>query len=209
MPAAGDAAEEHLVSLLVLSPPLIRLLPAWITPDALHRPECRELLRIALQGLEQGPARSEAASAWPGVANAPTPGHAAGGALGTIAGTTPGSRVEFGGPETNAQLEDAHDPFQPIADQTLRAYYERVRRLARRRPPQTDSQLEADLAGVVQRIRERNLRGQIMEAQYLLAEADSEVERLQLERQVERLAAQLGRVHLERSRAALYTSPPG
>jgi hypothetical protein len=33
-------------------------------------------------------------------------------------------------------------------------------------------------------------------------------ERTALERRVERLAAQLGRVQLERSRAALYTVPP-
>jgi hypothetical protein len=49
---------------------------------------------------------------------------------------------------------------------------------------------------------------QLREAQYLLAEADTGEERLALRRQVGRLAAQLGRVQLERSRSALYTSPP-
>ena len=101
-----------------------------------------------------------------------------------------------------------HDPFGPLLDTTLQDYYDAVRTHARRQPPQTDSQLEADLAGVVHRIKERNLREQLREAHYLLAEAGTGDERAALARRVERLAAQLARVHLERSRSALYTAPP-
>jgi len=68
-------------------------------------------------------------------------------------------------------------------------------------------QLEAAVAGVVRRIRERNLREELREAQYLLQESAGD-ERNALERRVERLAAQLGRVQLERSRSALYTTAP-
>jgi hypothetical protein len=41
----------------------------------------------------------------------------------------------------------------------------------------------------------------------LLGEASSGEERQALKQQVERLAAQLGRVQLEQSRQSLYTSP--
>jgi hypothetical protein len=98
-------------------------------------------------------------------------------------------------------------PGQPPRASALREPYESIVARVRRWPPQTESQLEADLVGVVRRIRERNLRSRLREAQFLLAEAESEDERQALERQVSRLAAQLGRVHLEQSRSALYTSP--
>jgi hypothetical protein len=91
---------------------------------------------------------------------------------------------------------------------TLREYYDALLARANRRPPPTESQLEADLAGVARRIKERNLREQLRGAQYLLQEAATDDERTALERQVERLAAQLGRVQLERSRTALYTTSP-
>jgi DNA primase len=101
------------------------------------------------------------------------------------------------------------DPFRPLLDSTLVDFYDGVFTRARRWPAQTESQMEADLIGVVRRIRERNLHARLREAQYLLAEADAKEERMALAQQVERLAAQLGRVQLEQSRAALYTSPPG
>jgi hypothetical protein len=84
-----------------------------------------------------------------------------------------------------------------------------VRAQARRQPYHSESQLAAAFEGVVRRIRERNLRQELREAQYLLQETTGGEERVALERRVERLAALLGRVHLERSRSALYTTPPG
>jgi hypothetical protein len=95
-------------------------------------------------------------------------------------------------------------------DAALRGYYDRVRAMGRREPYQTESQLEAAVAGVVRRIRERNLREELREAQYLLQETagGGGEERTVLARRVERLAAQLGRVQLERSRSALYTTAP-
>jgi hypothetical protein len=167
--------EEHLVSLLVLAPHLVRRLPARLVPEDFRRPECRELYRTVVAFVEGQPAPSPAGPA--------------------------------GGAPLAAAPAAADDPFRPIVDVALRDYYDAVVERARQRPRQTESQLEADVAGVVRRIRERNLRGQLLEAQYLLAEANADDERLVLARQVERLAAQLGRVQLERSRASLYTSP--
>ncbi len=96
----------------------------------------------------------------------------------------------------------------PSLDNSLRGYYDAVLKRARQAPPQTDAQRLADLAGAARRIKERNLRDRLREAQYLLAETEAPNERLALERQVERLAAQLGRVQLERSRSMLYPAPP-
>jgi DNA primase len=95
----------------------------------------------------------------------------------------------------------------PAPASPLHSLYEALLARAQRAPRQTESQLEADLVGVVRRIKERNLHRQLREAQYLLAESEEETERQALARQVGRLAAQLGRVHLEQSRSALYTSP--
>ena len=64
------------------------------------------------------------------------------------------------------------------------------------------------MAGVVRRIRERNLRQELREAQYLLQETAGDDERTTLERRGGAPRAQLGRVQLERSRSALYTSAP-
>jgi replicative DNA helicase len=99
------------------------------------------------------------------------------------------------------------DAQQPPLAVSLREYLDSLLAQARRWPRQTESQLAADLAGVVRRIRERTLRRQLREAQYLLAEADGQEERQALSRQVGRLATQLGRVQLEQSRSALYTTP--
>ena len=100
------------------------------------------------------------------------------------------------------------DPIGSRLDVSLRGYYDRVRAQGRKEPYHTEAQLEAAVAVVVRRIRERNLREELREAQYLLQETSGGDERNTLERRVERLAAQLGRVQLERSRSALYTSAP-
>ena len=92
-------------------------------------------------------------------------------------------------------------------DGALQEYYHGLVRRARRQPPQTDSQMEAAVADMARRIRERNLKQRVLEAQYLLTEADPE-EKGTLIRQVAQLSSQLLRVQLERSRASLYTSPP-
>jgi hypothetical protein len=67
--------------------------------------------------------------------------------------------------------------------------------------------MEAAIADMARRIRERNLKQRVLEAQYLLSEAEPD-EKGALIRQVAQLSSQLLRVQLERSRASLYTSPP-
>ncbi len=163
----SDPTEEHLISLLLLSPQLVRRMPTRLTPDDFWRPECRELYRAVLA--QVGPEGARPA-----------------------------------GPDG---AEPAANPIGLRVDDALRDYYDRVRARGRREPYHTETQLEAAVAGVVRRIRERNLREELREAQYLLQETAGD-ERTALERRVERLAAQLGRVQLERSRSALYTSSP-
>ena len=92
-------------------------------------------------------------------------------------------------------------------DGSLQEYYHYVVNRARRQPPQTDVQMEAAVADMARRIRERNLKQRVLEAQYLLSEAEPD-EKGALIRQVAQLSSQLLRVQLERSRASLYTSPP-
>lgn len=92
-------------------------------------------------------------------------------------------------------------------DSSLQEYYHGLVRRARRQPPQTETQMEAAVAQMARRIRERNLKQRVLEAQYLLTEADPE-EKGALIRQVAQLNSQLLRVQLEHSRASLYTSPP-
>jgi hypothetical protein len=180
-------------------------MPARLTPEDFRQPECRELYRAVLRFIEgKLAATAPAPPEWPG-AGAPVPVAPAAAASDT---PPPGRDAAVSGAaRTGGPPRD--DPFRPNVDAALRDYYDAVMTQARRRPPQTPSQLEADLAGVVRRIRERNLRAQLLEAQYMLAEAGSIEERVALERHVERLAAQLGRVQLERSRVSLYTSPAG
>jgi DNA primase len=177
---AGDVSEEHLVAILVLAPHLLRRMPARLTPEDFRRPECRELYRV-LQTYVEG-----------------------------SGGQGPGSGAGSGGqgPGGPGSGEDAYDPIGSRLDVSLRGYYDRVRTQGRKEPYHTEAQLEAAVAVVVRRIRERNLREELREAQYLLQEAAGGDERTALERRVERLAAQLGRVQLERSRSALYTSSP-
>jgi DNA primase len=182
VPLDQDATEEHLVSLLVLAPHLAGRLPARLTPEDFRRPECRELYRVilALAGGKQ----DRGVPDWPGAA---WPQATAGAAA----------------------AADTDDRFRPLLDASLRDFYDALRTRARRRPVQTESQLEADLTGVTRRLRERNLRERLQEAQFLLAEVEAGgEERLALARQVEQLARQLNRVQIEQSRAALYTSPP-
>ncbi|MGH2352994.1 MAG: hypothetical protein ACRDJN_15400, partial [Chloroflexota bacterium] len=185
-PVGGDVTEEHLVTLLLLAPHLVARLPARLVPEDFRRPECRELFRAMLVF-----ANDRAA----GPNGERQEGH-----------ETAGGQGRAGDPDDPGD-PGHHDPFAATLDVALRAYYDRVRAHARRQPHQTESQVAADVAGVARRIQERNLREQLREAQYLLAEADAEDERVALGRQVGRLAAQLGRVQLERSRSAFYTSP--
>jgi DNA primase len=181
-----EVAEEHLVLLLLLAPRLIRRMPVRLGTDDFFQPTCRELYRSVLAYL---------ASSRDGGGASPA------GASG--AGTEP----PRGLPATLAGGRD--DPFRLFLDASLVAYYDALVAQSRRLPPYTDSQLEADLVGVVRRIKERNLRRQLLEAQYLLAESEGDEERAALAQKVGQLAGQLGRIHLERSRAAFYTSPPG
>jgi len=93
-------------------------------------------------------------------------------------------------------------------DGSLQDYFDGLVRKARRQPPQTDSQMEAALADMVRRIKERNLKQRVLEAEYLLREVATPDEQSALIKQVAQLSSQLLRVQLERSRASLYTSPP-
>ncbi|HEU5314553.1 MAG TPA: DNA primase [Chloroflexota bacterium] len=93
-------------------------------------------------------------------------------------------------------------------DGWLQDYHDGLLRRARRQPPQSDSQMEAAVADMVRRIRERNLRQRVIETEYLLREAGTSDEVEALKQQVGQLTSQLLRVQLERSRASLYTSQP-
>jgi hypothetical protein len=204
-PAARDVTEEHLVALLATAPQLVRHLPARLTPEDFRQPECRELYRTVLRFVESRP---QPAPEWPNVGPAAAPARQPEWPRAERPPIEPVGQ-ERGGPgdTPTAVSPSGDDPFRSFLDETLRDYYDAVVHAARRGPPQTDSQVEADLAGVVRRIRERNLREQLVEAQFLLGEASSGEERQALKQQVERLAAQLGRVQLEQSRQSLYTSP--
>ena len=179
----GDVSEEHLVAILVLAPHLLRRMPVRLTPEDFRSTECRELFRALLSYVEGDQ------------------GQAHGGGRGDESGIGRGQ----GGPGSGGADDD---PIGSRLDVSLRGYYDRVRTQGRKEPYHTEAQLEAAVAGVVRRIRERNLRQELREAQYLLQETAGDDERTTLERRVERLAAQLGRVQLERSRSALYTSAP-
>jgi DNA primase len=207
-PHARDVTEEHLVVLLAGAPHLVRRMPARLTPEDFRQPECRELYRTVLRFLEgKSPQAAEWATGGNTVAvpaRRPEWPRADGRAIGEGRQEAPPSHERGGGAPVSPTGDD---PFRSLLDETLLGYYDDLVKTARRLPAQTDSQVEADLAGVVRRIRERNLREQLVEAQYLLEEAGSGDERLALQVQVERLATQLGRVHLEQSRPSLYTSP--
>lgn len=192
----GDVTEEHLVSLLMLAPHLVRRLPSRLTPEDFRRPECRELYRAVLAAVE-----SQERSPSTGDSSTGAPPESGPGAA-TIREPSEYLVSGIGAPP-------GVDPIGSRLDVTLLGYYDRVRGQARREPYHTESQLEAAVVGVVRRIRERNLKEELREAQYLLQETNAGEDRGALERRVERLAAQLGRVQLERSRAALYTPPPG
>jgi hypothetical protein len=158
-------------------------MPVKLTPEDFRSTECRELFRALLSYVEGGQ------------------GQAQGSGRGDESGIGRGQGGPGGGGEDD-------DPIGSRLDASLRGYYDRVRTQGRKEPYHTEAQLEAAVVGVVRRIRERNLRQELREAQYLLQETGGDDERTTLERRVERLAAQLGRVQLERSRSALYTSAP-
>src|SRR5687767_10577210 len=71
-------------------------------------------------------------------------------------------------------------------DSSLQEYFDHLVRRARRQPPQTDNQMEAAVADMARRIRERNLKQRVMEAQYLMSEAEPD-EKGALIRQVAQL----------------------
>lgn len=206
--APRDITEEYLLSLLVMTPRLVERMPSQLTPDDLRTPEYRELYRHLLgqrsgdqvtPGVPApGPRRNEEQGIW-GIPTEPA-----------VSGPPAGLRtVSVGSAGLAGPAGARQEPGlpSPPLDATLAASLDDLVKRSRRRPPQTDSQAEADLVDVARRLRERNLRDRLREAQYLIAETASDDERLTLSRQVERLAAQLGRVQLERSRASLYTSP--
>ncbi|MGI8424986.1 MAG: DNA primase [Chloroflexota bacterium] len=93
-------------------------------------------------------------------------------------------------------------------DSALQEYYDELVRRARLQPPMTDSQIEAAVAAMTRRLKERNLHERVVETEYLLREATSSDEVEVLKRQVGLLSSQLDRVQVEQSRASLYTSPP-
>jgi DNA primase len=178
----ADLSEEHLLSLLVVDPELAKKLPARLAPEDFRRPEHRELYRAVLAAAEGA---LDGGPEWPGAAPA-------------AQATPPGRRAWGGGA----------DGLRARLDASLQPYYDSLIALARRRPPQTETQVRAALADMVRRIRERTLHQRVLEAQYLLAEAQTDDERTTLKRQVTQLTSQLLRVQLERSRASLYTSAP-
>ncbi|CAA9281421.1 MAG: DNA primase [uncultured Chloroflexi bacterium] len=186
---AGDQSEEHFLSLLVIDPTLVRKLPTRLTPEDFRRPEHRELYRAILAASE---GTLVAGPEWPGAAPvAPQLGRPIGGSGSRV------SREGIGGDSLRARL-----------DASLQPAYDALMARARRLPPQSDAQVRAALADLVRRIRERTLHQRVLEAQYLLAEAQNDSERTTLKQLVTQLASQLDRVQLERSRASLYTSAP-
>ncbi len=113
-------------------------------------------------------------------------------------------------PRTRALLHrllESEDPSEARLDETLSTYRDHLLDVARARPSLPVDSLddpEARRAGALvagaRRLRERRLRENLRDVQYLLLEEPSPDERVALQRQVERLAAQLGRVQLEQSR---------
>jgi DNA primase len=192
MTASGEElTEEHLLSFLVLSPQAISRLPSRLLPEDFRRPECRELFRVLSSsvGVAAG-APLVSGPEWPG-------------AVGDQAQENAGTASAKEGDE------EARYPLSAQLDEALRPFYEMIVSFARSRPPQTESQIQAAVVDMVRRLRERNLHQRVLEAQYLLTEANEPDEKASLIRQVGQLSSQLLRVQLERSRASLYTSPPG
>ena len=69
---------------------------------------------------------------------------------------------------------------------------------------EADAHQVPSLIAAARRLRERRLREKIRDAQYLLQEELPPDERVFLQRQVERLASQLGRVHIDQSRGTAF-----
>jgi DNA primase len=197
-----DVTEAHFVSLLVSSPSLVRQLPSRPAPEELHRPEYRELYRSVLayqaaakSDLGGTTALTQTVPQWPGA--------------GGIAFRSPMDQAPVALPDRAGELVTSDvDAFRATLDPSLYPTYDDLRAMARRRPPQTPSQLDADLVKVTRRLRESTLRQQLLHAQYLLNESSAGAERRALQQQVARLTAMLLRVQLEQSRGSLYSSPP-
>ncbi|HEV2122217.1 MAG TPA: DNA primase [Chloroflexota bacterium] len=198
--AAGedDVAETSLISLLVSFPALVRRLPTQLPPEEFQRPEYRELYRAVLRHSQGGSPSTGTllAAEWPGATSE---------ARASAVPARLGERVSANAP-TSASLPD-EDRLRVALDPSLQATYDDLLAIAKRRPPQTPSQQAAALSDMIRRVRERNLHARMLEAQYLLSEAQSDDERNRLMQQVARLSSSLLRIQLERSRASLYTSP--
>ncbi len=103
-------------------------------------------------------------------------------------------------------LQDG-DIFVP--DEVIGRVVDRLRASAGRPMPlnvtrEAEAHRVPSLVAGARRLRERRLREKIRDAQYLLQEELPPDERVFLQRQVERLASQLGRVHLDQSRGTAF-----
>ncbi len=96
-----------------------------------------------------------------------------------------------------------------VPDEVIGRVIDRLRVPAGRPMPlnvtrEADAHQVPSLIAAARRLRERRLREKIRDAQYLLQEELPPDERVFLQRQVERLASQLGRVHLDQSRGTAF-----
>ena len=96
-----------------------------------------------------------------------------------------------------------------VPDEMIGRVVDRLRAPAGRPMPlnvtrEADAHQVPSLVAAARRLRERRLREKIRDAQYLLQEELPPDERVFLQRQVERLASQLGRVHIDQSRGTAF-----
>ncbi|NBT20278.1 MAG: hypothetical protein EBT00_16130, partial [Proteobacteria bacterium] len=96
-----------------------------------------------------------------------------------------------------------------VPDEMIGRVVDRLRAPAGRPMPlnvtrEADAHQVPSLIAAARRLRERRLREKIRDAQYLLQEELPPDERVFLQRQVERLASQLGRVHIDQSRGTAF-----
>lgn len=124
-------------------------------------------------------------------------------------------------PQHERAEAEVGESLRTSLDDALRPYYDQLATQASRHPPFTPSQLEADLTQVALRLRERNLRERLRQAQLLLrgaapngdAEertpgAEAVTERRALRQLVKELSDELMRVQLAQSRPPVYSSAP-
>ena len=135
MRASGEElTEEHLLSVLVLSPKALSRLPSRLLPEDFRRPECRELFRVlsSASGIAAG-APLVSGPEWPGAAPDQGP-------------------VDPDASATNGDDDGARFPLSAQLDDALRPFYEMIVSYARSRPPQTESQIGAALVDMVRRL---------------------------------------------------------